>query len=271
MEFSGSYLNSRRIEDFVHTVIVFPEIILPDVRYWPEELLSLWQDCWLLPEIDLTEEEVRELFDGLRTRNVEIIDNTSLADFLPSVRDTKYVDGNPVVNEELLQDCESFFLTQSGDGESLLSLVSVQIDALNDVQSSTIIGRPGAVYASQNSLYIAARHYAFQIPDVWFFSSTTLFPEATTFHKFDLLPDGSSDYSGSGVVKGRVLNQFSMDEHEGHLRIATTTGRAPSANTHSTLSVVDADSLDLVGVRSTTSHRPRTFARSDSTETQATS
>jgi uncharacterized secreted protein with C-terminal beta-propeller domain len=74
--------------------------------------------------------------------------------------------------------------------------------------------------------------------------------EASTVHKFSLQnePAGCA-YVGSGVVKGRVLNQFSMDEHDGHLRIATTSGHVPNPNVHSTLSIlVDNDThLNVVG------------------------
>src|SRR5690606_4427933 len=39
-----------------------------------------------------------------------------------------------------------------------------------------------------------------------------------------LLP-GKVDYRAHGSVPGTVLNRFSMDEYDGHFRIATTTGR----------------------------------------------
>jgi uncharacterized secreted protein with C-terminal beta-propeller domain len=37
--------------------------------------------------------------------------------------------------------------------------------------------------------------------------------------------DGAVKYKAVGTVPGRVLNRFSMDEHNKHFRIATTTGR----------------------------------------------
>jgi inhibitor of cysteine peptidase len=45
----------------------------------------------------------------------------------------------------------------------------------------------------------------------------------TTVHKFRL-DNGSTTYIDQGDVPGDVLNQFSMDEHNGYFRIATTTG-----------------------------------------------
>ncbi|MBI3034120.1 beta-propeller domain-containing protein [Candidatus Woesearchaeota archaeon] len=47
--------------------------------------------------------------------------------------------------------------------------------------------------------------------------------EKTTIHKI-AIRDGKIDYKGQGSVPGTVLNQFSMDEHNGYFRIATTTG-----------------------------------------------
>ncbi len=48
--------------------------------------------------------------------------------------------------------------------------------------------------------------------------------EKTIIHKISI-KDGRIEYDGEGSVPGTVLNQFSMDEHNGKLRIATTTGR----------------------------------------------
>lgn len=47
--------------------------------------------------------------------------------------------------------------------------------------------------------------------------------EKTVIHRISV-NENEIEYSGSGEVPGRVLNQFSMDEFEGNFRIATTTG-----------------------------------------------
>lgn len=45
--------------------------------------------------------------------------------------------------------------------------------------------------------------------------------EKTVIHKISI-NKGSLDYKTTGEVTGQVLNQFSMDEHDGYFRIATT-------------------------------------------------
>ncbi|MHB8875904.1 MAG: beta-propeller domain-containing protein, partial [Myxococcaceae bacterium] len=105
------------------------------------------------------------------------------------------------------------------------------------------------VYASGESLFIASRH-GFEQGMGWFWEGGTAQDEATTIHKFALVSDPpSSSYAGSGVVKGHVLNQFSMDEHDGYLRIATSNGRVPSPNVSSVVTVLSqaAEGLEEVG------------------------
>jgi hypothetical protein len=47
----------------------------------------------------------------------------------------------------------------------------------------------------------------------------------TEIHAFDITAP-TARYVGSGSVRGTLLNQFSMSEHEGYLRVATTVGQA---------------------------------------------
>ncbi len=73
--------------------------------------------------------------------------------------------------------------------------------------------------------------------------------EQTHIHRI-AIADGKVTYAGKGRVPGRVLNQFSMDEHEGFFRIATTTGHlsrsAAEATSANHVYVLNSD-LDIVG------------------------
>ncbi len=63
------------------------------------------------------------------------------------------------------------------------------------------------VYASQDSLYLAAP------TDFW---------RDTTVHRFDIADPLEPSYFGSGTVTGQLLSQWSLSEHDGYLRVATT-------------------------------------------------
>lgn len=68
--------------------------------------------------------------------------------------------------------------------------------------------------------------------------------EKTIIHKIEI-NEGDISYKAKGEAPGTVLNQFSMDEHEGNLRIATTTG-GWRVNNLNHLFVLDED-LDIIG------------------------
>lgn len=88
----------------------------------------------------------------------------------------------------------------------------------------TYLGSGEEVYASTQSLFVAVQHQDYQVKPLMGSMIGERPPESTTsIYKFQLQPD-KVRYFGSGQVPGRILNQFSMDEHEGYFRIATTRG-----------------------------------------------
>ncbi|HYQ16242.1 MAG TPA: beta-propeller domain-containing protein, partial [Polyangiaceae bacterium] len=61
--------------------------------------------------------------------------------------------------------------------------------------------------------------------------------DKSTIHKFAL--DGvSTSYRGSAAIPGHVLNQFSMDELDGVLRVATSSGWVPDPSVSSNLTTL---------------------------------
>jgi len=248
IEFSGSYLNSRRINEIVHSVVVFPGVSVPGLSYWPEEFENYWDWCYDIEEFPYSAEEVEQMFAVLKAENTQKIQDATITQFLPGIKDTRHIDGQELVDEGLLGDCQGFYLSQAGDGNSFLALVSFEMDEQAEIGISTIVGRPGAVYASHDSLYISQRHYASQM-NSWYFDESEGVGEASTVHKFGLLKDSVQTlYIASGAVKGRVLNQFSMDEKDGFLRIATTSGHVPSPDVYSTLAILKESEGELVTV-----------------------
>jgi uncharacterized secreted protein with C-terminal beta-propeller domain len=247
IDLNGSYLNSRRIGDAIYTVVIFPEFSLDHkLSFWPED----YYKCGSCREEACSEQEIIRMFRKLEMKNKQKIMQTNLSGFLPTIKDTRYIGGFPIINDELLNDCRNFYISKQQDGKSFLTLLSFDIDAHKSLYASTIIDRPGAVYASSSSLYIATRHY-YNEGKPWFYRDTNKIDEVTTVHKFKLdIKSPSSIYVGSGIVKGRILNQFSMDEYNGYFRIATTMGRVPDPNVHSTISILKEikGELKLVGI-----------------------
>ena len=232
---TGSYLNSRRIGAAVHTVVLFPQ---PDNQLnlptWPEDIY-LW-DC----TAELTEAEVTAAFEALREANLAAIADVDLGDFLPSATDTDYLpNGTNTVSEGLFVDCNNFYEPASPSAPGYLSVVS--LDILNDTTlgAASILGRGGEVYASHENLYVAVKESS---------SGDYYGSEQTAVHKFELATGGAApNYSASGAVPGRLINQFAMDEHDDRLRIATTEGHLPSPDCSNNLFVLEEFTLECVG------------------------
>ena len=96
------------------------------------------------------------------------------------------------------------------------------------VDVKSYLGSADTVYASADNLYLAFTKYEYvtkynallYVPD---------YKKTTTVYRFKL-ENGQINYSASGSVPGSILNQFSLDEYNGTLRIATTTGEMWDAN-----------------------------------------
>ena len=93
------------------------------------------------------------------------------------------------------------------------------------------------VYASIGSLYLATPGKDWS---------------DTQIHRFDIGDPLEPAYFGSGVVRGRLLSQWSMSEHDGYLRVATTIqDRWPTVSNVFVLEGVregDVGSLEQVGL-----------------------
>jgi uncharacterized secreted protein with C-terminal beta-propeller domain len=108
----------------------------------------------------------------------------------------------------------------------------------SQVVSKGYLGGSNAMYMSKDALYLTAPIYMpvenddknqTSIDRMWNPQETN-----TEIFKFGL--DGTTvNFISSGEVTGMLLNQFSMDEHEGYFRVVTTKGftwdnEAPSEN-----------------------------------------
>jgi uncharacterized secreted protein with C-terminal beta-propeller domain len=67
----------------------------------------------------------------------------------------------------------------------------------------------------------------------------------TVVYKFKL-DSGKVDVVSQGSVPGRIINQFSMDEHEGNFRIATTTGEVWQNTSQNNVYILN-DNMELIG------------------------
>lgn len=126
-------------------------------------------------------------------------------------------------------------------------------DAKQKMSVHSYLGGGENMYASAENLYVAVSEHKADAP-VKIFQSNSFAPAPleekinTTLYRF-ALKNGTLSFSAKGSVPGTILNQFSMDEHGGYLRIATTSGniwRTDEGTSKNNLYVLD-DELNIHG------------------------
>lgn len=102
-------------------------------------------------------------------------------------------------------------------------LITVGIDLVTGASNvETYLGSAEIVYASLDNLFLAFNKYEYT-PAATNSTFMPTYETSTTIYKFKL-ENGRIVYQNSGMVKGSALNQYALDEHNGYLRIATTSG-----------------------------------------------
>jgi hypothetical protein len=105
-------------------------------------------------------------------------------------------------------------------GLGMLTVLTIDLSkGIEPVDSDGLMTDARTVYASQGSLYAASERWFDPSPD-----RADEPPPAgrTTIHRFDTRDGDHTTFRASGDVRGHLLNQWSLSEHAGHLRVATT-------------------------------------------------
>lgn len=129
--------------------------------------------------------------------------------------------------------CDQVSRPSSYAGSSMLTVLTFDLSkGLGDPQPVAVTADGSTVYGNGKSLYITGA------PPQLFAWPRKKAPEPhTDVYKFDVSGKGRPRYVASGSVKGFLLNQYSMSEHDGNLRMATTTSRTEPDNRSSQSSV----------------------------------
>ncbi len=116
--------------------------------------------------------------------------------------------------------CDCLVIGERVSDSSYLVASSVDIENKDSLKTEAVLGAGSNVYCTTDTLYAVSTQYKDVEAGAEIFGNTE---EITSIYKFDIR-DGNIKYLGCGSVKGHALNQFSIDEYNGYLRIATTTG-----------------------------------------------
>ena len=126
------------------------------------------------------------------------------SEILPSYNDTL------VSDEDITIEPTDIAHFENVDDGNYSIVAGFNLDKNEEVNIETFLGHGGEIYVSENNLYVVSMNY-----------DDYGYPKDSTIYKF-ALKDGTVLALGSTIVEGQVNSQFSIDEYNGDLRIATT-------------------------------------------------
>lgn len=224
VEIEGNYLSAREVDGSIRIVTTS----------------ALGNFDFLFPSNEGAE-------DAAERANREIIEQSTIEQWIPTFRQSN---NSGVVAEGQAFDCTDMYIPTEFSGFGALTILTVDIDdglSVND--SLGVLSDGQTVYASTDRLTVASNRY----PEWdWETGQQVEADEdyTTSMHTFDISEVGSTDYVASGSVIGSLLSQYSLSEHEGFLRVATTDGSAWNRDdeSQSMVTVLEEQGDELVQV-----------------------
>ncbi|MDP7040174.1 MAG: beta-propeller domain-containing protein [Myxococcota bacterium] len=240
----GRYNTARKVGSTVR-FLSYAWMNIPGLRTWPELPNEYYEHDWNSDERHALYETA--VYETIAKNNV-LINNTPLRTFLAQI----YERQDDILLEHTFNNgaCENFAIAEDGLGRGVNSILS--LDLLGDnfsFDADHILSNRSTVYASKDVLILAEPSN-----DWWWFWRNPDFEEATNIHRFDISDGATTVYTGSGRVPGVILDQFSLSEYEGNIRVASTVGRwnrwwedDPSEPNNHVFVLNGTDSLNVVG------------------------
>jgi len=217
IEVEGWLIDARLIDGHAY-VVIQSRMDIPQEAWdliWDGEL-DLPELDWSAPD-DEREAASREATRILRPYVEEIVAGLEAADVVPMIRSTTDGDWN---EPRPLFDCRDLYRPSQLSEYSMLSVLDIDLSDPSSgsppIDAVGLLADGWTVYASSQNLYVAQSSR-------WWWGRPWR-DMTTTIHKFELAPGRSKSirYAASGEVTGWLLDQFSISEHDVHLRVATT-------------------------------------------------
>ncbi len=197
--FEGYYQTARKVDTSVR-VSSYATIDRPELWDW-------WQDLEELGA-EATKARVSERIRGL-----------ALADLIPQVY-IRTAAGQFTTTSLSTDSCRSFYRPTDSHARGIASILSFDLAAPTfELDADHVIANNAVFYSSQDNIILAEEAHSW-----WWYWWYPGDPDQLNIHAFDIRTPGESRYAGSGRVEGYLSNQFAIDEEDGAIRLATTTG-----------------------------------------------
>jgi uncharacterized secreted protein with C-terminal beta-propeller domain len=216
----GSYVQSRAIGEFVYVLVRNDQAVAPPpliiTEEEPPENECPAENPTVPPWGQSGTYETRDEYLARITANPGALVEAALPNY------SSYGPDGELVRSGLLTEPENILRPLVPDVTSLINVVSFRIagDEPGLAATSSIYGTGAStVYASLDNFYVFDHDYSAEDGSM------------TRIMKFDWdAESGGVEFAATTSVAGSILNQFSADERDGYLRIATTVSNQWSGN-----------------------------------------
>lgn len=220
----GRFVSLRRGGEDVHLVVVDEDLSVPQPIPLPEPLPEPSTTSTTVPTTTTTEPE---------PTTTTVVEPEPTTTTTPVETTTTVAPDGPV--EGAAVEATAFVPTQDGDGDG----TAIPFGGTSPVPCDEVLHSPlpggvattlVATFTAEGELTPVAATEIVGAGDNVLVTDTALYVSTPSFdstqavtgiHRFDL---AGLRHTGSGSVPGRLLNQFALDEHDGHLRAAVITG-----------------------------------------------
>lgn len=159
---------------------------------------------------------VGDILYMITTYHVWDIEEDEPSTYIPQMR---------TLEEEKLVAVDCICIPEEVNSTAWLTVAAYDITDCEEVSTVSMLGRSDDIYMSGSNIYVAETEWVVEESDEYKKDQYTvkeyLDYAQTNIHKFSY-SDGEIEYDCSGAVSGSLLNQFSMDEYDGKLRVVTT-------------------------------------------------
>ena len=216
LTFDGWVVASRAVGDSIRIVASSNSWQLPFIT--PDQVMANWPIQQQNDPTAWTRAESIAL-----SHNRTVVTSSAIEDWFP--RYTLESTGRlNEIQDGTLGDCDSIAQPDEFAGLGITSILTFDANlGLHPVDTFGLVTDSQTVYASADAIYIATQQWRDWnvVPEREWDRVAELV--TTTIHRFDATDEESVKFTGSGEVAGWLYSQWAMSEHEGVLRVASTT------------------------------------------------
>ncbi len=207
----GNYHTARMVEGTVRSVTHL-WTYFDGIRTWVDLPQDYWSEDDTDKRMDIWNQSVKETV----LSNEQVISELTLDDFVPHIYEIR--EGEVFTHPLTYEKCTEFSASSDSAGRGFTTIMTIQmLNADVSLEVDHITSSWAHVYSSKDTLVLAE-----PANDGWWFWRNSEWEDATNIHSFDISDANHTTYLASGRVEGTVNDQFSISEHNGAIRVAST-------------------------------------------------